>query len=262
MDIEVKSKYRLFRRQSGIYFCEDRQTGRQLSLRTTDQDEAIRLLSAHNEARENPAINLQIAKAYMVSADPELAKRTWRYVADQIIKTRHGPNAQRWQRAIKEKPIAKLLDLPVIQTRADDFLAALNHGTVSTNVYLRRLHNFALGYGWLLAPVIPPKFWPPVVHQPKRAITRTEHEKIIAREGNAERRAFYELLWELGGSQSDVACLTSEDIDWKRKTISYFRKKTGHPRQKYQDQCDNARLLRCTCLCRFRRSFLRTIILG
>ena len=149
--------------------------------------------------------------------------------ADQIIKTRHGANAERWKRAIQEKALAKILDLPLVETKSDHFLAALDQGTVSTNVYLRRLHNFALGYGWLPAPVLPPKFWPKVKHRPKRAITRVEHEKIIAREGNAERRAFYELLWELGGSQSDVANLTNDDVDWNRKTISYFRAKTGQP---------------------------------
>ena len=59
----------------------------------------------------------------------------------------------------------------------------------------------------------------------KRAITREEHEKIIARETNAERRAFYDLCWELGGSQSDVADLSPEDVDWTDHTICYNRRK-------------------------------------
>jgi hypothetical protein len=32
---------------------------------------------------------------------------------------------------------------------AEHFLRVLAVGTVSTNVYLRRLHNFALDMGWL-----------------------------------------------------------------------------------------------------------------
>jgi integrase len=32
----------------------------------------------------------------------------------------------------------------------------------------------------------------------------------------------------LGGSQSDIAQLSAEDVDWVRRTICYFRAKTGH----------------------------------
>ncbi len=117
-------------------------------------------------------------------------------------------------------------DKRIIETRAEDFLRALSKGKVSTNVFLRRLHNFALDMGWALAPVLPPKQWPVVHHQPKRAITLEEHQKIVAREQNEERRAFYQLLWELGGAQGDVAKLCAEDIDWKTRTLSYFRAKT------------------------------------
>jgi len=61
----------------------------------------------------------------------------------------------------------------------------------------------------------------------KRAITLEEHQRIIEREKNPERRNFYELCWHLGGSQSDVAHLNAEDIDWQNRTIAYARQKTG-----------------------------------
>jgi hypothetical protein len=35
------------------------------------------------------------------------------------------------------------------------------------------------------------------------------------------------MLWHLGGSQTDVASLRAEDIDWTYRTISYARQKTG-----------------------------------
>ena len=73
MDQHMKSRYRLFRRSNGTYFCEDRETGLQQSLRTKDQHEAQRLLHAKNEAQENPGVSLQIAKAYIAAADPRLA---------------------------------------------------------------------------------------------------------------------------------------------------------------------------------------------
>ena len=153
--------------------------------------EAVRLLNAKNEAQQNPGFAIHIARTYLAAADPAVAKRTWRYTADELILTKRGENAVRWKRAIKDKSIARILDLPLIETRAEHFLAVLKGGTVSTNVFLRRLHNFALGLGWLLSPVLPPKQWPPVRHGAKRAISLDEHNRILAREGNAERRAYH-----------------------------------------------------------------------
>jgi integrase len=37
------------------------------------------------------------------------------------------------------------------------------------------------------------------------------------------------MLWHLGGSQTDIADLTGEDVDWKDRTISYRRNKTDVP---------------------------------
>ena len=225
----MKLKYRLFRRQNGIYFCENRTTHQQQSLRTKNRAEATRLINAKNEAQENPLLNRQIAHAYLAVVDPEMIKRNWRYTLDELIKTKYDENARRWRIFAKDKALAAILDLPLIETRAEHFLAVLNAGKVSTNVFLRRLHNFALGFGWLLAPVIPPRQWPKVRFRPKRGITLEEHTKIVERELNPERRAFYQLLWELGGSQGDIARLNAEDVDWSKRGISYARAKTGQP---------------------------------
>ena len=100
------------------------------------------------------------------------------------------------------------------ETRPEHFDRALADGKVSTNVYLRRIHNHALGMEWLLKSVIPRLQWPKPVFKAKRAITAEEHAAIVAREQNAERRDFYELLWHTGASQTDAACLLAEDVDW------------------------------------------------
>ncbi|MEI8312198.1 MAG: hypothetical protein WCH98_15710 [Verrucomicrobiota bacterium] len=126
--------------------------------------------------------------------------------------------------AAKDKALSTILDLVILETRTDQLLNAVLAGTVSTNVFLRRLQNFCIGMNWLPWPVLPQKLWPPVKYKKKRAI-KHEHLSILAREGNEERRHFYELLWELGGSQTDVACLEAEDIDWTDCTICYSRKK-------------------------------------
>jgi len=79
---------------------------------------------------------------------------------------------------------------------------------------------------WLPWPLIPKRLWPEVRFQPKRAITLEEHRRIVEREKNLELRDFYEFCWHLGGSQSDVANLQAEDIDWNNRVIAYARQKT------------------------------------
>jgi integrase len=59
--------------------------------------------------------------------------------------------------------------------------------------------------------------------------TIAEHQAIIGREKNLERKTFYELCWHLGGSQGDIASLKAEDVDWENRTIGFTRKKTGVP---------------------------------
>lgn len=94
--------------------------------------------------------------------------------------------------------------LLVAETRPEQFYKALEDGKVSTNVYLRRIHNHALGMEWLLKSVIPRLQWPKPVFKSKRAITAAEHAAIGARELNAERRDFYELLWTLARRRRTV----------------------------------------------------------
>jgi hypothetical protein len=161
--------------------------------------------------------------------DPAMATRTWQDVMAQIVTTKHGSTQMRWQTAIKDKALDGIRHRKLIETLPEHFLAALQAGTVATNVYLRRIHHFAVAMHWLPWPVLPKLHWPPIVFQPKRAITLDEHRKLIARETDPVRRAYYELLWHFGGSQTDMARLTAEDIDWQRQTIAYRRCKTGTP---------------------------------
>jgi integrase len=156
-----------------------------------------------------------------------MATRTWQTVMEQIVGTKHGNTQSRWQSAIKDKALDALRQRKLIETLPEHFLAALSAGTVATNVYLRRIHHFAVAMHWLPWPVLPKLHWPPIVFQHKRAITLEEHRKIIEHEPDPVRRAYYELLWYFGGSQTDMARLTAEDIDWQRHTISYVRCKTG-----------------------------------
>jgi hypothetical protein len=223
----MKQRYSLFRRNNGIFFIEDRLLRKQESLRTRDKEAALRILTAKNEAYRQPAINLQLAQVYLQHADPEIGKRTWQTVLDEIVKLKNGNTRILWEYAIKEKAFDLIRSQLLLRTTAKHFLRVLESGTVSTNVHLRKLHNFALGMHWLPWPILPKKQWPAIRFKEKRAVTLEEHAKIIERERNPEMNAFYQLLWCLGGSQTDIATLRAEDINWDDQTIGYSRVKTG-----------------------------------
>jgi integrase len=222
----MRKRYRLFLRGT-VFWCQDNETRKQETLRTKNRAEAERLLNVKNEAHRQPIINLQIARAYLMVGDAKAATRTWQQVMDEIVKLKHDTTRTRWLVAVKDKAFDGLRALPILETRGEHFLRAMEKGKVSTNIYLRRIHNFAIGMNWLPCPVIPKRMWPDFHFKDKRAITLSEHRMIIGAEKNVERRAFYELAWHLGASQSDIAFLESENIDWENKIVSYERKKTG-----------------------------------
>ena len=222
----MNQRFILFCR-AGVFYCEDTETRKQLSLRTKNEDDARALLHAKNEALRQPVLNRQIARAYLTASDPQIAKRTWQNVMDEIPKLKNGSTRVRWESAVKSKAFDTIRNLVVLETRAEHFLRVLETGNVSANSFLRRIHGFALDMNWLPWPVLAKKRWPALRFKEKRAITWEEHHKILAGENNPEWRAFYQLLWCLGGAQTDIATLRAEDIDWADRTISYTRQKTG-----------------------------------
>ena len=222
----MKNRFIMFRR-SGVFYSQDSTTGKQQSLRTRDECEAAALLHTRNEAARQPALNLQMAKTYLAATDESFVKRTWREVMDEFVKLKTGSNRARTERAVLDAEFDFIRDRQLIETRPEHFLRVLQSGKVSTNNYLRRFHNFAVDMGWLPWPVLPKKRWPAIHYKEKRAITRDEHDLILSREHNQEMRAFLQCCWHIGGSQSDVAHLSADDVDWTRQVVSFFRSKTG-----------------------------------
>jgi hypothetical protein len=94
--------FRIFKKASGIFFIQDRATGRQESLRTRDKREAERLLNARNDAAAQPLLNIRLARTYFSTADPDIANRTWSHVIEQIIKTKAGDTRNRWARVFRD----------------------------------------------------------------------------------------------------------------------------------------------------------------
>ncbi len=227
MQVEMNQRYRLFKRSWGTFYVEDIETGKQDSLETKDKKEAQRLFHAKNETAHLPAFNLKMARVYLQAADPKAITRTWQYVMDEILRMKQGDTHRRWLVETKRQAYDPIRNKLLVETQAEHFLLVLADHKVSTNVYLRRLHNFALDMNWLGCTVIPKRQWPPVEYGEKRAITLEEHQKVVERELNPERKHFYELLWQLGASQSDLAHLDAKDVDWVDRTITYHRMKTG-----------------------------------
>ena len=222
----MKQRYLLFRR-GDVFYCEDTTSRKQTSLKTKDEGEALTLLHAKNEAARQPVLNLQIARTYLTATDPEIAARTWQDVMDEMLADKKGPTHHRFSTATRDHAFDCIRDTPILETQSSQLLKAMRSGSVATNVFLRRIHNFAVGMGWLPWPILAKKQWPKIRFKEKRAITWAEHQAIIARQLNPERRAFYECCWLIGGAQSDIACLSAEDIDWQSKVVSFNRKKTG-----------------------------------
>ena len=193
----MKQAFGLVRRPWGVFYLKNKISGQQTSLKTSDKNEAQRILQAQNESEIQPHFNLSLARVYLNGADPKLATRTWQDVMQDIVAKKKDETRRRWDVAIKDANFDCIRNLSVCETRPEHFDKALADGKVSTNVYLRRIHNHALGMEWLLKSVIPRLQWPKPVFKQKRAITAEEHAAIVGRELNAERRDFYELLWHI-----------------------------------------------------------------
>lgn len=239
----MKQRYSVFPRPWGVYYYQDNTTGKQGTLKTRDKDEAYRLVAAKNEHEEAPAFSRHLARVYWKAGDPAGATRTWQHVMEEIPKLKQDDTQHRWLTAIKDAAFDTIRKVVVLETNADHFLKVLENGTVSTNIYLRRIHNFAFDMNWLPWPVLPKKRWPKIQFKKKRAITWDEHQKIIAAERNPERKAFYQLAWHTGASQSDIALLNAEDINWQDNLIAFSRKKTGTSVKQFFDE-ETATLLR------------------
>lgn len=173
----MEKRYRVYRRENGIHYLEDVVTNQQESLRTRDKEKAKALLAARNQVAAQLALNVTMAKAYLSGRSPELTTRTWNAVFEDMILTYQGSTKKRFERFARSLPVQHLKRVPLIETDASDLLNALRHPRAgcSTNKWLRIVHNRALDLGWLLAPVLARKVWPPFRTVKTIPITAEQH---------------------------------------------------------------------------------------
>ena len=114
----MTQRFRMYRRQGGMFYVFDRITGQRQSLETADHATAVRLLHARNESQQQPIINRQIARAYLAAGDAEISKRTWQTVMEEIIKTKRDQTRERWVRASQDHAFDLIRDLPIFETRS------------------------------------------------------------------------------------------------------------------------------------------------
>jgi integrase len=223
----MQERFRMFCRSGGNFYARDKITGRSESLGTVDRVVARQLLAARNQAVAQPQLNRTMAKAYLSAKSPDLLTRTWADVMEHYAVS--GVESTRLRKAVafRSRPFALLRGITLMDTEAGHLLAVLEHERAgnSAHHYLRRLHNYALHLGWLLTPIMADAAWPEVRKKRFTAITEEEHRRIVEREGNQERRLYYEMLWETGGSQSDIAGLHWDQIDLHTETIRFRRRK-------------------------------------
>ena len=97
----MKDRFRITRRGSrgGALYCVDTRTKKRTSLNTSDLKTARRIVQAKNEAEQQPALNLQLAKAYLAGIDSEVNRRTWQDALVTLTNLKKGSNKERWERA-------------------------------------------------------------------------------------------------------------------------------------------------------------------
>lgn len=226
----MQPKFRLYRRSNkanGTYYAQDSTTGARESLGTKDRTEAEKLLEAKNEAHAHPTLSRELAKVYVQAQDPQFGQRTWSDVARLIDAAYEGSTKERFQKFMRSAPVGKLWNRKLVETSSSNFLDVFAHpkAGVSTNVQLRILHNRALDLEWILRPVLSKRAWPKIKYGHRQSITLAQHQAVLAVTPNEEYRLYFELLWLTGGSNTDIANLTAEDIDWRARRLYYGRQK-------------------------------------
>src|SRR5438876_12319245 len=115
----MKQRFRLYRRDGGIFYVHDSKTGKQSSLGTRQRTEAVALFSGRMQAHCQAHLNLRLARTYLAATDPMVAKRTWQVPMEELARTNRGATRDRWQRVLKDRAYGLLRGLPILERQAE-----------------------------------------------------------------------------------------------------------------------------------------------
>ena len=224
------NQFRMYARgdRGGTFYWQDTISGRQGTLKTKDRKDAEILLNAKNESSRQAHLNRELGRVYLKAADAAFATRTWQDAMNSYCARGELREASRERpsRAFAGKHFDSIRRLVIAETSTETLLGLMEKaGNSTTDHFMRRLHNYAVGLGWLPWNIVPKLSWPQRDRQTRRAITAEEHAMILGAEANVERRHFYELLWITGCSQSDGAEVTADKVDWENGILCFQRKK-------------------------------------
>lgn len=223
----MQDRYWMFRRSNGVFYVEDKQTGKQTSLRTKDITTAKRLFTGTNQAAEQPEMNMAMAKVYLSFKAKDMLLRTWDDVMKEMELAYHGSTLQRWRRQMCSVPFQELRKLKLLDTEVRHFHEVLRHPRAGSaaHKWLRIVHNRALDLGWLPVPVCTRRLWPKIPVRKTEALTEEQHRCLVEVQKDDEFRLYLQVLWETGGSQTDIACLHRDNIDMANRRLIFTRGK-------------------------------------
>ena len=107
----MKQRYRVFRRENGIYYSLDTLTKKRNSLNTTDRREARRLAQRPERSLQTTGREPANRPRLSAASDPQIATRNWQFVMDEMVKTKKRRDQKRWQTAIKDKAFDSIRNL-------------------------------------------------------------------------------------------------------------------------------------------------------
>ncbi len=144
------NRFRMYARadRGGTFYWEDTISRQQGSLKTRHRHDAEKLLHAKNETARQPQLNRELGRLYLKAADPAMTTRTWQDVIDSYCGRQHlrESSLERPRRAFSGKHFDPIRKVIIIETSTDLFLGVMEKaGNRSTDHYLRRLHNYAMG---------------------------------------------------------------------------------------------------------------------
>ena len=99
----MTDRYWMFLRK-GVFYVEDKHSGKQKSLKTRDPAAARRMFAGMNQKAEQPQMNVEMAKVYLSAKSVEMLSRTWADVMRDMEEAYRASTLHRWQVVIKSAP--------------------------------------------------------------------------------------------------------------------------------------------------------------